>query len=174
MSNQFDVNVTCAKSIRTTLGGGAARAVTPTELLDWGNTKLLDQIIAAAPGAAEPIRDILGEVATLVTILEQVVDTAPSWYEKIVAMAAGLDNVVEIVEKAGAIGGLDGSTKQSAATAAALAIFDRVDKGHDGSKDRVKIPWVPSVVSDAIERMVVKYAVVFGIELIVSRMNRAA
>lgn len=160
-----------ASSIREGVNGNLKR-ITPTEITEWVSTVLIPDLVAAVPEAEQALVAMAGELADLVANIEYAVCEAPTWYEAIIALAAGLDNLVDMIEQAGELAKLTGQQKLTLAYTAGVSIYNRVDKGHDGKKDRIKLPWIPGWISDQIERVVVKYGIIFGIELIMSRINR--
>jgi len=88
---------------------------------------------------------------------------------KIIAKAAGvLVKLAEDISKQGS-----GTEKKKFVVDACVELYEYIDRGGDGSKNRIDIPWIPSSIERKIEDFVVPIVVDVAIEAAVMAYNKA-
>lgn len=150
----------------TTVSVQAKRAQI-NEILHSLQEKMMPAILAKAPEAEPYVSGILGELALIIAKAEDVVNSSTGWSDKVSAAAAAVASIVNVTEHLCEFTKLSSATKRVVTGEAMIALYDRIDKGHDGEKDRVKLPLMGEDTSDTIERGAVRY----GLEIAVAVWN---
>lgn len=83
-------------------------------------------------------------------------------------LSAALKDIMEVAEK---IDGATGAEKLDFVVVMFSNLYQFVDKGVDGTKNRIDIPWVPQVAEDFLEKRVLPVAVRFAAEAVVAVWN---
>jgi len=74
--------------------------------------------------------------------------------------------VVDIMGIANELVGATGEQKRKFVTDMCVALYNFIDKGPDGTQNRIHIPWVPSMVENYIEAQVLPLAIRMVIEAV--------
>jgi hypothetical protein len=109
--------------------------------------------------AAKIIADIAKEI-------EEGIGDEASILDVIKTIAGLTDNVMEVAE---ACEGITGAEKKQLVQGLLWGLYKVVDKGLDGTKNRVDIPWVPDAIEVRIEKkvayLITEYAIEASIKL---------
>lgn len=83
-------------------------------------------------------------------------------------LSAALKDIMEVAEK---LDGATGAEKLDFVVVMFSQLYRFIDKGIDGTKNRIDIPWVPQVAEDFIEKRVLPVAIRFAAEAVVMTWN---
>jgi hypothetical protein len=84
-------------------------------------------------------------------------------------LSAALTDIMNVAE---GLQGVSGEEKLDFVTSMFVGLYNFVDKGIDGDKNRINIPWVPDMIENFLEKRVLPVAVRFAIEAVVKVWNK--
>ena len=84
-------------------------------------------------------------------------------------LSAALKDIMLVAEK---LQGATGEDKLNFATEVFMDLYDFVDKGIDGTKNRIDIPYIPQIAEDFIEKRVLPIVLRFAIETGIGMLNK--
>jgi len=120
-------------------------------------------------GTVEDNSQAAQAVASLVLTVESSLGGDASILDIAKAIAKILVEAMELMES---FDNITGAEKKELVQGLLWGLYVFVDRGIDGTKNRVDIPWVPAGLEEKIERQVVRLASGFAIEAIISIWNK--
>lgn len=126
---------------------------------------LIDKIRQSDEIDESAVKDIL---ASTFQAAEEQLEDGYQIMDVVPILSAALKDIMKAAEK---IEGATGPEKLEFVTALFVGLYDFLDKGVDGDKNRLDIPWVPQVAEDFIEKKILPIAVRFAVEAVVSTWN---
>jgi hypothetical protein len=127
--------------------------------------KLIDKYL----GSTEDDTIASRAIADIMLTVESALGTNPSALDVAKAIAKVFAEVMEIAES---FSGIKGAEKKELVQGLIWGLYSFVDRGVDGTKNRIDIPWVPANLEVKIERKAVYLISGFAIESIVALWNR--
>lgn len=134
----------------------------------WGSSKIkeiVDRLSTTNEVDESKLKTMLQTTFSAVT--EQLQDGF-QLHDAYPILSAALHDLMEIAEN---ISGASGEEKLVFVTETFTSLYNLVDKGTDGTKNRIDIPWVPQVAEDFIEKRVLPIIIRFAVEAVVSAWN---
>lgn len=118
---------------------------------------------------ADKLTDVNTVLATTFSAVEEQLGDGFQITDIIPILSAALHDIMEVAES---IEGATGAEKREFVTAMMVGLYRFVDKGIDGTKNRIDIPWVPDIVENYIEDKILPIVITFGLEGIVKAWNK--
>lgn len=137
------------------------------EILHFLQEKMMPTIIKEVPDAEPIISASLGDIALIIGKAEDACNSDLGFGDRASAVAAAVASLMNFTEHICEFANLNSAQKRAVTGTAMVCLYDRIDKGHDGEKDRVKLPLLSEETSDTVERGAVRY----GLEIAVAVYN---
>ena len=137
--------------VQTKLGSGSVASLLtqiPFQPVDPGAAQTINEAVAAIfKKAADQLEDGF-----------QLKDVVP-----IFSVA-----ITEMMGLANQLAGATGEQKLEFVTAACVALYNFIDRGLDGTHNRIHIPWVPQVIENCLEQSLLPAAIRLAVEAVIT------
>lgn len=133
---------------------------------DSGLDSLFDKLKAADPNSEDKLKEAL---ANTFQAAEERLEDGFQLRDVVPILSAALDDIMVVAE---GLSGATGEEKMQFVTVMFTGLYNFIDKGADGTKNRIDLPYIPQIAEDFIEKRVLPVLIQFAVEAVVSTWNR--
>ena len=129
-------------------------------------------ILAKIEDIGEPVdeAELKLQLGNVFTVAHEALEDGFQIMDIVPILSAALQDIMVVGE---GLHGANGEDKLNFVVATFTNLYTFIDKGIDGTKNRMDIPWVPQVVEDYVESKVLPIAIRFAVEAVIKAWNKS-
>lgn len=143
------------------------------KISEWLKEKVLPVLKEKFPDQVEAVTGSLQEISLSMAIACEELEAAEGVIAKMGIIGSAIEDVSAEIEKISQLDPIPGAAKKEIVTLIIMESYELIDKGWDGTKNRVQFTkWIPVSISDVAERWILKIGVGIAIDAAVKAWHR--
>lgn len=139
----------------------------PAMVSEWVKQTLAEKVNASIEDT-QAASVVLNKLVSVVMVINAQAKDGLTISDAPYILGATIRSVVESVEETN----LDGVSKKALVKLLVVHLYQLIDRGVDGTENRINIPWVPTSISNWVEDNLLPFFVDIAVEAIVSGWNK--